>query len=76
MKHLKIEDSNEYFKLLKVGKSVFKRYSAKALDKIKKAQNEVDMGHIYEIFIKVDTMSKELLLYTLYDVLFLKTLPA
>ena len=36
--------------------------------------NEENMGHIYDIFIDVNNISQPLLLYTLYDVIFLKYL--
>jgi len=48
--HLKLQESDEYFKQLKVGKSVFKRYSAKALDKIKKSLSEVNMDEVWAAY--------------------------
>lgn len=47
IKHLSIQDSEEYFKVIKIGTSNFKRYSAKALDKLKKTLPEVDMDMIW-----------------------------
>jgi len=46
--YLKLQESDEYFKNLKVGKSVFKRYSNKALDSIKKSLEEVDMSEVWK----------------------------
>lgn len=48
--HLKLQDSDEYFKQVRIGKSVFKRYSVKALDKIKKALEEVDMEEVWKAY--------------------------
>ncbi|MEW8030262.1 MAG: DUF3644 domain-containing protein [Candidatus Thiodiazotropha endolucinida] len=48
--HLKLQESDEYFKQIKVGKSLFKRYSAKALDAVKKALKEVNMDEIWEAY--------------------------
>lgn len=46
--HLKLQDSDEYFKIMKIGKSEFQRYSPKALDALKKALPEVDMKDVWE----------------------------
>ena len=48
--HLKLQESDEYFKQIKVGKSTFKRYSPKALNAIKKALKEVDMDEIWKAY--------------------------
>ena len=46
--YLKIQDSEECFKEIRVGKSIFKRYSPKALDKIKKKLKEVDIDDVWK----------------------------
>lgn len=47
--NLKLQESNDYFKSLKIGKSVFKRYSEKALDAIKESlANSVDMDQVWQ----------------------------
>jgi len=48
VKHLKIQDSLDYFKLIKVGSSEHKRYSVKALDLIKSRLPELDMVEIWK----------------------------
>jgi hypothetical protein len=40
VKFLKIQESEEYYKEIKVGQSRFKRYSPKALDKLKKVSKQ------------------------------------
>ncbi len=46
--HLGLQDSEDFFKEIVIGKSRHKRYSAKALDALKKALPEVDMGEVWE----------------------------
>jgi hypothetical protein len=48
VKHLKLQDSEEFFKEIRVGKATFKRYSPKALDALKKALKEVDMETVWQ----------------------------
>ena len=50
--HLKLQESDEYFKNLKVGKSVFKRYSNKALDSIKQSLEDVDMSEVWQDYLR------------------------
>ena len=37
VRHLKLQESSDYFKGIRIGKTTFKRYSAQALDAVKKA---------------------------------------
>lgn len=46
--HLKLQDSDEFFKIVKVGKSVFKRYSPKALDLIRHKMPTLDMDDVWQ----------------------------
>lgn len=46
-KHLKLQESEEYFKVINIGKSPFSRYSGKALDVAKKALKDVDMVEVW-----------------------------
>ena len=46
--HLDIQSSLEYFKVIKIGSSSFKRYSSRALDVLKKALSKVDMTEVWE----------------------------
>ncbi|HTP95637.1 MAG TPA: hypothetical protein VMK05_07280, partial [Burkholderiales bacterium] len=48
VRHLKLQDSEEYFRVVKVGKIEFKRYSPKALDAAKKALPSLDMEAIWQ----------------------------
>lgn len=48
VKHLKLQDSEDFFKEIRVGKATFKRYSPKALDALKKALKEVDMEAVWQ----------------------------
>jgi len=45
--HLKLQEDEEYFKTIKIGGSKFKRYSPKALDKMKQSLKEVNMDIIW-----------------------------
>ncbi len=47
-KHLKLQDSADYFKLIRIGKSPFSRYSGKALDVAKEALKEGNMEEIWQ----------------------------
>lgn len=48
IKELKIQESEDYFKTFKVGRSApFKRYSPKALDRIRQAVEELDMDDVW-----------------------------
>jgi len=46
--HFRLQENGEYFKLIKIGGSKFKRYSPKALEFLKKKQSEVDMNQVWE----------------------------
>lgn len=48
VKHLALQDSLDYFKEVKVGNNRFKRYSAKALDKVIKELPGINMEAIWE----------------------------
>ena len=47
VRHLEIQNDEEYFKVLKVGKETFKRYSPKALDRLKKELPGLDVTAIW-----------------------------
>jgi len=46
-KHLGLQESDEYFKVIRIGKSPFNRYSGKALQKAKEALSTVDMETVW-----------------------------
>lgn len=46
--HFSLQDSDEYFKVIRVGKTLFKRYSQKALDFLKKELPKADVNKIWE----------------------------
>jgi hypothetical protein len=46
VRYLNLQDSEEYFKVIIIGKQQYKRYSAKALDAIKKALPELDLEQV------------------------------
>jgi hypothetical protein len=46
---LGIQNDEEYFKVLKVGKQTFKRYSPKALDRLKKELPSLDVTGIWTL---------------------------
>lgn len=48
VKHLGLQDSEDYFKEVKIGKSPFKRYSKNALEKIKEELPKLDMNNVWE----------------------------
>src|SRR3972149_9420174 len=47
VRHSRIQESDDYFKEITVGKAHFKRYSAKALEKLKADLETVDMGEVW-----------------------------
>ena len=44
--HLKLQESDEYFKIIKIGSQVHKRYSQKAYEAIVAALEQVDMDEV------------------------------
>lgn len=48
VKHLRIQESEEYFKEVRIGKSRFKRYSPKALDLVKRKLPDLDLAEVWE----------------------------
>lgn len=48
VKHLKLQESDEYFKEVKVGKSRFKRYSRNALNRITEELPKLDIDQVWE----------------------------
>jgi len=63
VRHFNLQDNEDYFKVIKIGSSKFKRYSSKALDFLKKELSKVNMNEIWENYrnriYKKKTMSKE-----------------
>lgn len=51
-RYLKLEDSEDYFKILKIGASKFRRFSPLALDLAKKSLPQLDMKVIWEMYNK------------------------
>jgi hypothetical protein len=49
VKHLNLQSSSEYFKVVQIGGVTFKRYSMKALDELQKALKAVDMDKIWSL---------------------------
>lgn len=49
VRHLGLQDSTEYFKAIPIGKSVFKRYSQKALHSLVDALRTVDMEKVWAL---------------------------
>ena len=49
VRHLRLQESTEYFRAIPIGKSVFKRYSQKALDALQQALKTVDMGKVWAL---------------------------
>lgn len=47
IKHLTLQESEEYFKEIRVGKSKFKRYSNKALKELREALPKVDLEEVW-----------------------------
>ena len=48
VRHIKIQEAEECYKEFRVGKVMFKRYSALALNRLKEALPEVDMNQVWE----------------------------
>ena len=48
VKYLKMEDDADCFKVIKIGKNEFKRYSQKAIERIKEVLPEVSVDEIWE----------------------------
>jgi hypothetical protein len=48
IRHLKLQDDDEYFKEIKIGASKFRRYSPAALDRLKKEVPRLDMEEIWK----------------------------
>jgi hypothetical protein len=48
VRYLEIQDDNDCFKVFRIGSSSFKRYSPKALDRLKKALETVDMDEVWQ----------------------------
>ena len=48
VKHLGIQDSEEHFKLIRIGKTRFKRYSQKALEYLGDELPNVDMERVWQ----------------------------
>lgn len=49
VRHLDIQDNPEYFKVIRIGSQQHKRYSAKALDLLKKTLPMIDIGKVWRI---------------------------
>lgn len=49
VKHLGLQSSSEYFRVLQIGGVTFKRYSAKALDSLHQSLKSVDMAKVWEL---------------------------
>jgi hypothetical protein len=49
VKHLKLQESEEYFRVVKVGKIEFKRYSPKALDTAHQALPSLNIDEIWKV---------------------------
>jgi len=47
--HLDLQSSTEYFKAVQIGRSVFKRYSQRALTAIQEALKTVDMDKVWQL---------------------------
>ncbi|HXH11880.1 MAG TPA: DUF3644 domain-containing protein [Alphaproteobacteria bacterium] len=47
VRHLKLQESSDYFKEVRIGKSTFKRYSMQALDAMKRALPELDLELVW-----------------------------
>jgi len=48
IRYLSLQNSEDFFKIIKVGGSKFKRYSRKALDRLKQELPNVDMNEVWE----------------------------
>ncbi len=49
VKHLNLQGSSEFFKVVQIGGVTFKRYSMKALDELQKALKTVDMAKVWSL---------------------------
>jgi hypothetical protein len=49
VKHLNLQGSSEFFKVVQIGGVTFKRYSLKALDELQKAFKTVDMDKVWSL---------------------------
>jgi hypothetical protein len=49
IRYLGIQDSDDYFKVIRIGKSKYKRYSPKALDLLHKELPNVNMQEVWEL---------------------------
>jgi hypothetical protein len=49
VQHLELQNSAEYFKPVQIGKSVFKRYSQRALEALHQSLKTVDMAKVWEL---------------------------
>jgi hypothetical protein len=49
VQHLALQSSTEYFKLVQIGKAVFKRYSQRALDALHQSLKTVDMEKVWQL---------------------------
>ena len=47
--HLDLQSSTEYFKIVQIGKSTFKRYSAKALDALHQSLKTINMDKVWQL---------------------------
>lgn len=47
VKHLKLEESEDYFKVIKMGKAPYRRFTVKALAVARKALEDVDMDEVW-----------------------------
>jgi len=57
--HLKLQESEECFKVFKVGKTEFKRYSPQALDELKNAVPKVNIDEVWEKYVSNRRKTKE-----------------
>ena len=49
IRHLEVQDSQDYFKEIKIGSQVHKRYSKKALEFLKRALPTIDMDEVWNL---------------------------
>jgi len=47
IKHLHLQESEDFFKIIRVGKTQYKRYSSKAIDEIRSALPKVNMDKVW-----------------------------
>ena len=47
IRHLKLQSDDQYFKEIKIGAAKFKRYSARALDRLKKELTTLDVEKVW-----------------------------